>query len=115
MEQLDDPESHHHHLFYELKRRIAIRKQQIAFHPNATQLTLHLGDQLFAFWRESPNRYQSVFAINNISDQTQTVALHELNLIGTENWRDLLSDQHYDPGQKTIELTPYGSLWITNS
>lgn len=115
MEQLDDPESHHHHLFYELKRRIAIRKQQIAFHPNATQLTLHLGDQLFAFWRESPNRYQSVFAINNISDQTQTVALHELNLIGTENWRDLLSDQHYDPGQKTIELPPYGSLWITNS
>jgi sucrose phosphorylase len=115
MQQLDDPESHHHRLFYELKRRIGIRKQQIAFHPNATQLTLHLGDQLFAFWRESPNRHQSIFAINNISDQSQTVALHELNLIGTENWRDLLSDQQYESGQDTIEIAPYGSLWITNS
>jgi sucrose phosphorylase len=115
MEQLDDSESHHHHIFYELKRRIALRKKQIAFHPNATQLTLHLGDQLFAFWRESPDRHQSIFAINNISDQTQTVALHELNLIGTENWRDLLSGEQYDPGRKTIELPPYGSIWITNS
>ena len=67
LQALDDPESHHHQIFYELKRRIAIRKQQIAFHPNATQLTLHLGEQLFAFWRESPNRYQSIFAIKGQS------------------------------------------------
>ncbi|NCG09230.1 MAG: alpha-amylase [Verrucomicrobia bacterium] len=115
MEQLDDPKTHHHRIFYELKRRIAIRKQQIAFHPNATQLTLHLGDQLFAFWRESSDRYQSIFAINNISDQTQTVALHELNLISTENWRDLLSGESYEFGRETIEILPYASLWITNS
>jgi sucrose phosphorylase len=115
MEQLDNPETHHHQIFYELKRRIAIRKQQIAFHPNATQLTLHLGDQLFAFWRESSDRHQSIFAINNISDRPQTVALHELNLISTENWRDLLSGESYESGRETIEIPPYASLWITNS
>lgn len=115
MAQLDDSESHHHKVFYELKRRIAIRKKQIAFHPNATQLTLHLGDKLFAFWRESPNRFQSIFAINNISDTVQSVALHELNLIGTENWRDLLSGETYPLERETIELPPYASVWITNA
>ena len=115
IEQLDDSESHHHKVFYELKRRISIRKKQIAFHPNATQLTLHLGDKLFAFWRESPSRYQSIFAIHNISDEPQTVALHELNLIGTENWRDLLGGETYTSEQETIELPAYSCVWITNS
>ena len=45
-----------------LDERIKIRKEQAAFHPNATQLTLHLGDQIFAFWRESLDRHQSIFA-----------------------------------------------------
>ncbi|CAI8329306.1 MAG: Glucosyl-3-phosphoglycerate synthase [Opitutia bacterium UBA7350] len=115
MEKLDDSESHHHQIFYELKRRIAIRKQQIAFHPNATQLTLHLGDQLFAFWRESSDRHQSIFAINNISNQTQTVALRELNLISTDNWRDLLTGASYGADCETVEIPPYAALWITNA
>ena len=102
-------------MFYELKRRISIRKKQIAFHPNATQLTLHLGDKLFAFWRESPDRYQSIFAIHNISDTPQLVRLHELNLIATENWRDLLGGETYSSDQESIELPAYSCVWITNT
>lgn len=115
IKKLDDSESHHHKIFYELKRRISIRKKQIAFHPNATQLTLHLGDKLFAFWRESPDRYQSIFAIHNISDTSQIVRLHELNLIATENWRDLLGGETYSSDQESIELPAYSCVWITNT
>src|SRR5690554_5390591 len=72
---LADPLSHHSKAFTELKRLIAIRRSQPAFHPNATQFTLHLGLQLFGFWRQSMRREQSIFCIHNISDEVQQVAL----------------------------------------
>ena len=43
---LNDTTSDHHDVFDSLKRLIFLRKEQRAFHPNATQLTLHLGDHL---------------------------------------------------------------------
>ncbi len=111
---LENPESHHAQVFTEMKKRIEIRSQQEAFHPNATQYTLHFTDEIFGFWRESPSRNQNIFALHNISDQPQTFSLVELNLITTEVWRDALTDQHYENLSATIELPPYGSVWITN-
>ena len=113
-EALATPESHHSKVFKELKRRIEIRKKQPAFHPNATQLTLHLGDALFAFWRESLDRDQSIFAIHNVSDQSVSVPLHELNLISTENWQDLLSGKALNNLNQEITLEPYASAWLSN-
>ncbi len=109
-----DDNSNEKRLFDELRRRIKIRRKQEAFHPNATQLTLHLGSKIFAFWRESINRTQCIFSINNISDKTQKVSLLELNLIGTEAWYDLLSDTKYNENTHTIKLLPYESVWISN-
>ena len=43
---------------------IKIRKEQPAFHPNATQFTLNLGSSILALWRQSLDRKQSIFAIN---------------------------------------------------
>ncbi|MFL2859227.1 MAG: alpha-amylase family glycosyl hydrolase [Pontiellaceae bacterium] len=100
-------------LFDELRRRIKIRKKQEAFHPNATQLTLHFGSKIFAFWRESINRTQCIFCINNITDKSQKVSLLELNLIGTETWYDILSGHKYD-NKSSIKLKPYESIWISN-
>ena len=111
---LDNEELHHRKLFDELKRRISIRKQQAAFHPNATQYTLHFGNEIFAFWRESLDRSQSIFAIHNITDKTQTIPLVELNLITTERWTDLLNGKSYCSQDTHLELPPYGCAWISN-
>lgn len=111
---LADESSHHKELFAEILRRISIRKQQTAFHPNATQYTLHLGNQVFAFWRESLDRAQSIFAIHNISDQAQQIPLVELNMISTERWVDLLSGTSYTNLDTHLELPPYGCAWISN-
>ena len=97
-----------------LDKEIEIRKKKPAFHPNATQLTLHLGDALFAFWRESLDRDQSIFAIHNLSDQSVSVPLHELNLISTENWQDLLSGKALNNLNQEITLEPYASAWLSN-
>ena len=111
---LENSNSHHAQVFTELKRRLEIRSRQEAFHPNATQYTLHFADGVFGFWRESPDRNQNIFALHNISSQPQTLSLLELNLIATEIWRDALTDNQYDDLEATIELPPYGAVWITN-
>ncbi|CAA6678018.1 MULTISPECIES: alpha-amylase family glycosyl hydrolase [unclassified Lentimonas] len=113
-ETLVDTQAHNGAVFAEMKRLIQIRRDQEAFHPNATQYTLHFGNQIFAFWRESLNRDQSIFALHNMSDQPQTIPLVELNLIATELWTDLLSGTSYDDLEGTIELPPYGCVWISN-
>jgi len=112
-EALGDDTRHHKAVFTEMKRLINIRRQQPAFHPNATQYTLHFSDQVFAFWRESLSRDQSIFALHNVSAEPQTIPLVELNLIATETWSDLLSGERYTDLEGVIKLPPYGCAWIT--
>ncbi len=112
--ELDDSRSHHHQAFNHLLDRIAIRKRQAAFHPNATQFTLHLGDQVFAFWRQSLHREQSIFALHNISSQPQNIFLSDINLVDTDEWFELLSGQTLDITQDSLTLEPYQCAWISN-
>lgn len=113
-EQLNDASSDHSQVLTELTNLINIRTQQIAFHPNATQFTLHLGLQLFGFWRQSRNRKQSIFCISNVSDQITDLRINELNLIIAEHWVDLLSGQPIEDISQTMQLQPYQTVWISN-
>ncbi|MDX1491678.1 MAG: alpha-amylase family glycosyl hydrolase [Pseudohongiellaceae bacterium] len=111
---LDNPYTHQAKIFTEIKRLIKIRRQQAAFHPNATQFTLHLGLSLFAFWRQSMDRSQSIFSVSNITDQAQLLSLSDLNLVSTDEWVDLISGRRFDEHSEQIELQPYQCLWLSN-
>jgi sucrose phosphorylase len=111
---LSDPSTQHSRVYGRLKKLIEIRRKQPAFHPNATQFTLHLGNQVFGFWRQSMDRRQSIFCISNISAETLSLSLMDINLIGTENWFDLISGDELNELDGSIELQPYQSCWITN-
>ena len=111
--QLNTP-THHQKVFNTLRGLINIRRGQPALHPNATQYVLHTGDKLFAFWRQSLDRRQSLFAIYNISDTPQTFNLAELNLFATDDWTDLVSGQKYEDKLAHITLMPYQFLWLAN-
>ena len=111
---LSDENTINHRIYSNLKRIISIRKDQKAFHPNATQFTLHLEESLFAFWRQSQDRQQSIFCIYNISNKDCSIALRDINLIELDNWRDLISGYLYLDYRETITLTPYEFVWITN-
>jgi sucrose phosphorylase len=112
---LDADPRHHKPVFEHLKRLLQLRSRQPAFHPNATQFTMHLGTSLFAFWRQSMDRSQSIFCIYNITNATQSVNLSDINLVGTQEWRDLIGGSTCNDQQGTIELTPYQAVWLTNS
>lgn len=112
--ELDDSSSTHYQVYNRLKDLFNIRCNQSAFHPNATQFTLHLGSQLFGFWRQSMDRTQSIFCVSNISNQVQTLGMSDLNLIDTEDWFDLISGNKYGETSQVIQLKPYQTVWITN-
>lgn len=111
---LADPDSTTAQVFGTLKRMIGLRSRQAAFHPNATQFTLQLPDEIFGFWRQSLDRAQSIFVLNNVTDQPQEIPALSLNLIDGHNWFDLLTDEPVDEKGGTIRLAPYQSRWITN-
>ena len=104
----------HARVFRELKRLLAIRKKQHAFHPNATQYTLHLGHEIFAFWRQSINRDQSIFCISNVTDEEKSICLADINLISIDLWQDLISGEHYQDIGEHLKLRPYQTVWISN-
>ena len=112
--ELGDPASVHAHVFRELKRLLIIRKKQHAFHPNATQYTLHLGHEIFAFWRQSINRDQSIFCISNVTDEEKSICLADINLISIDLWQDLISGEHYQDIGEHLKLRPYQTVWISN-
>lgn len=113
-EELASPYSQHAKVHNRITALLNIRKEQPAFHPNATQFTLQLGDQLFGFWRQSLGRSQSIFCVFNISDEPQMMRLSDLNLIGTDSWIDLISGETISLEDLEYELSPYQSLWISN-
>ena len=112
---LNDPDSAQAQIFNELRRLIRIRQQQGAFHPEATQYTLQpMNPAIFAFWRQSTSRDQSIFSIHNLSDRPQELSLNALNLIVTDPWCDLINGDMISETQTTVTLKPYQSRWITN-
>lgn len=113
--KLDDPKSPQAIVLKELSRRIKIRRRQPAFHPNATQYTLHpMNKSLFAFWRQSMYRDQSIFCIHNLSDRTQKLSLSDINLICVDPWHDLFSGKVIENISDRFVLQPYQCAWITN-
>ncbi|MEM7208696.1 MAG: sugar phosphorylase [Pseudomonadota bacterium] len=113
-DKLKNKDCHERQVFDELKRLVCIRRSQSAFHPNATQFTLHLGLQLFGFWRQSADRKQSIFCVSNITNQQQTLPLGNLNLIVTDEWCDLISGVRLKDLDDNVALAPYQTMWISN-
>ena len=113
-DRLSEPASRESFGLAKLKELLTIRKQQPAFHPNATQFTLQLRSELFGVWRQSQDRKQSIFAITNLCASEQGLDLSAINLIDTENWHDLIMQQPIEDNENYLKMNPYQTVWITN-
>lgn len=112
---LSDPHSDQSYVFNRLMQMIAIRKKQSAFHPNATQFTLHLPEGFFGFWRQSLDRRQDIFCITNLTDHDLELPLHLLNLHLGAQWTDLLTAQVFTDLEHELIVSPYQTLWVASS
>ena len=111
---LSDKDSLNNQIYSELSKLIDIRKDQPAFHPNATQFTFNLGKNFFGFWRQSHDKRQSIFCVSNVTNVFQYLDLSELNLISSNEWWDLISNEIIIDIKSTITLKAYQTMWITN-
>lgn len=114
-EQLNNPGSAHAQVLGRLKKLIDLRIKQKAFHPNAVQYTLQLGNHVLALWRQSLDRSQHIFAISNITNCPRQVSLSEVNLPKADRWTDLLSGMVFTDRYATLTLQPYQSMWLCNT
>ncbi|MCC9623128.1 sugar phosphorylase [Thalassospira sp. MA62] len=100
--------------FDQLRALMSIRQGQPAFHPNATQYTLNLGSHLLGVWRQSHLNEQSIFCVFNLTETPQDLDLSKINLIMTEGWQDLITQQVIGDYNGVMKLAPYQIVWISN-
>ena len=105
-------DSHHARIFNILKALITLRSTQAAFHPNAAQYPLHLGDKVFGIRRESHSTGAAIVAVYNISAEPQEILLSDLNLDESVSWQDILIDGADIRSQHSILLAPYDYRWL---
>ncbi|KEA63673.1 Sucrose phosphorylase [Marinobacterium lacunae] len=114
-DKLNDPETAQARVLGRLKKLIDLRIKQKAFHPNAVQYTLQLGDHILALWRQSLDRQQHIFAITNVTNCPRQVSLGEVNLPIADKWTDLISGMEFTDRFATLTLQPYQSMWLCNT
>ena len=113
-ECLNDERSKEAQILSGLKTLLRVRSKQPAFHPNATQFTLQLGESFFGVWRQSRDRRQSIFAITNLCATENSLNLTEINLINTESWYDLINGESLSAQQIQLMMKPYQTVWLSN-
>lgn len=116
LEEKLNSETHHRRIFAELKQLIALRAKQPAFHPNASQYPLHLGDNVFGIRRETRSRDerspQIVLALYNVTGEVQRIPMAELNLEEGQRWQDLFTGADVIGDEGYLRLPPYAYCWL---
>ena len=100
-------------VFSGYKKLLAVRKEQAAFHPVASQKVIQVFNQVFAVLRKALNG-ELVLCLINVTDGKTEFDLscedHGLPVDGI--WRDLLSEaQVHASGEVKLELQPYQCCW----
>ncbi|MBE0490313.1 MAG: alpha-amylase [Halomonas sp.] len=105
-ELLDSRNTPTREVFLALKRRLAIRRAEPCFHPDAPQRVLPAPPALLVLQRGPLADGRRLLAIHNVSDQRQPLAVAEL---AEGDWFDLLENAPWAGGES---LAPYRTLWL---
>jgi sucrose phosphorylase len=103
-------------LLHEYLRRIKIRREQAAFHPDAEQMILPIEEGLLGLVRIAADG-QKIVALYNFTKNFRLINRACVSsMLGTDDalWQDLLQDQpplQDESGQ--LKLKPYACHWLT--
>lgn len=111
---LDEQNAGSINLFEELKRRVKIRRTQQAFHPQAAQTHVPLGDEVFGLLRTSQDGIQKILCITNICSRLVKLDAENVPISFRGTCIDLLTDAQIDL-DNGLQLDPYGTYWLSIS
>lgn len=113
---LDNPESAAGRVFPEYVRRLRIRREIPALHPEVPQTILPLQDGLFGVVRDGGEPASYLAALYNFTDRPRLVGLDTLHERFPEShWQDLLGDTLVNDTDSAIALAPYSGAWLAPS
>ncbi|PRY72677.1 sugar phosphorylase [Halomonas ventosae] len=105
-ELLDSRNTPTREVFLALTRRLAVRRREPCFHPDAPQRVVPAPPALLVLERGPLADGRRLLAIHNVTDRRQPL---ELDLLDGPGWIDLLEDV---PWTREASLAPYRSLWL---
>jgi sucrose phosphorylase len=113
-ELLADPQSGTSRVFNETIRRLRLRAQCPAFHPEGPQQVLETGSDLFAVRRTSPDGEATVLCVSNVTSEPRSFRPrdHVRSLRGRRKAADMLGDGGEISLEDTLDLAPYQTLWL---
>jgi sucrose phosphorylase len=111
---LDQQNADPTNLFEELKRRVKIRRAQRAFHPQAGQSHVNLGDEVFGLLRTSEDGFQKILCITNICSRLVKLDVEKVPVSFRRTLTDLLTNVQIDL-DNGLQLDPYGTYWLSIS
>ncbi|MBB3331361.1 sucrose phosphorylase [Halomonas campaniensis] len=103
---LDSPDTPTRMVFEALTRRLAARRGEPCFHPDAPQRVLEAPPELLVLERGPLPDGRRLLAIHNVTDAPQPLTLPAL---GQGAWFDLLEEAPWAPVES---LAPYRCLWL---
>jgi glycosidase len=115
---LKDPASHTAQVFYEYVRRLKLRAQHRAFHPDGAQRLLDLEDGLLGIERTAIDGNEKLASISNLTCEPKRLKpAHVLpdwhgRSRDSGSFQDLLTAA--ERTADTLELGPYESVWLTS-
>ena len=115
---LQEPDGHSSQTFQALVSLLRRRTDYPAFHPDAGQEILDVGDEIFALVRISLDSSQRILCLFNMTDHC--VALTLGDLLPVLHWdsgthgklRDLATGLLIHHLSESLEMTPYQYLWL---
>jgi len=107
--QLDDPASVPARIFAGIRHLLESRRELDAFHPDAGQRILDLGEALFVVVRSAEGGGQPLVAVHNITGAAQALPMDAMAaILGPPPWDDALAHAPH----AGAPLAPYGVRWL---
>lgn len=100
-------------VFRAYKNLLRVRRRQLAFHPEAKQKTIEVGERLFAVKRIAPDGDHVVIALFNFTKETTRLSLHSLP-DDIRGWSELIGECKCEYDDDWLTMPPYAAFWFSN-
>lgn len=109
---IGDPNTDAGQVFPLFRRLLRLRRRLPAFHPEADQRILDLGEAVFAFERRALDDRQRILVLVNMTAEDLALPIDRLPPdIGQRE--ELLGIYHATVTTQTLEIPPYGTFWFS--
>ncbi|WP_440916305.1 alpha-amylase family glycosyl hydrolase [Candidatus Pelagibacter sp.] len=108
--KLKDSKTKQNKFYTSICNLLKIRRNQKAFHPNASRINIDFGRKIYGFKRISENKKQTILCVTNLSSKIQTIKIVKKN----QKMKNLLNSKINIMNKKFLILKPFETIWLSN-